>query len=241
LLLVLALGLGGCAGFSGRAAAPDERGHDGAWEETLGAVSGPAVLVHLESTAPVTLVRLDEDNEVLEACTAPCDRRLPLEGTYRIDGTTVRSTWPFQLRGSDGERVVVRVSTKLRSDYQNAKTLMAVGTVAISVALAVLVVAVVVGVSNADAQTGGGKSCSACSVAEVGGGVLGLAGMVVSTVGIVRGISNVSSVAALSVEPPASARSPTGAARQEGVWRRPEVLAGAWGRPATVSVLDLRF
>ena len=108
-------------------------------------------------------------------------------------------------------------------------------------ALVLYAVAVVVGVSNADAQTGGGKGCSACSVAGVGGGVLGLAGMVVSTVGIVRGISNMSSEAALSVEPPASAPPPTGAARQEGVWRRPEVLAGAWGRPVNVSVLDLRF
>ena len=241
LLIVLALGLGGCAGFSGRAAAPDEQGHDGEGEESLGAVRGPAVLVHLESTAPVTIVRLAGDNEVLERCAAPCDRRLPLEGTYRIDGTTVRSTWPFQLRGSDGERVVDRVSTELRSDHADAKTLTWIGTAAMSVALVLLVVGVATGVSNADAQTGGGKSCSACTVAAVGGVALGLAGMVVSTIGIVFGISTMNSSAAVRVEPPPSSPPPTGPTRQEGVWHRPEVLESAWGRPANVSLLELRF
>lgn len=45
------------------------------------------------------VVRADgEESSWIEACAAPCDRRLPLGGEYRVDGAWIMPSKPFSLR-----------------------------------------------------------------------------------------------------------------------------------------------
>lgn len=45
------------------------------------------------------VVRADgEESSWIQACAAPCDRRLPLGGEYRVDGAWIMPSKPFSLR-----------------------------------------------------------------------------------------------------------------------------------------------
>jgi hypothetical protein len=192
---VAAITLAGCASFAGRAAAPDEAGEptSPAPPQAAAPLTGPTAVVHVETTYDASLVRLGENNEVVDRCPSPCDRALPLQGTYRIDGPQIRSTWPFHLEGAAGQRLVLHVSPSLRSTYATGKTLGNVGGVAAGLGFGVALFGALTATSDADANGGSGKACPGCTAAVVGGGIVMLVGVGLATAGIVMGISNLSS------------------------------------------------
>ena len=55
------------------------------------------VPVHVESVRRAVLSRLNHRHEIPERGAAPCDRIMPLDGTYRIDGSKIRSSWVLHL------------------------------------------------------------------------------------------------------------------------------------------------
>ncbi len=239
---LLALATGACSSFIGRASAPDEA-HLPALvgEDLVARAPGPTVLVHIDSAYPATLARLGDDEIVVERCTAPCDRNLPLDGTYRIDGPQIRSTWPFQLERPEapGDRVVLHVSPRLRSTYATAKIVCDVGLVAMGVGFAFLVGGALAETSAADANNGGPAPCAGCTAATVGGAVVALAGAVVGTVGAVMGLTNLSSATSQQLETPATQRIEL--PRQASTWRAPGPAEAALPRATEAPLLHLSF
>jgi hypothetical protein len=76
---------------------------------------GPLVRVHISTDQNVLLDRRPEGSETwVPACAAPCDEELPLNDTYRLSGSAMRSSTEFRLHGSPGGRVDLAVdpSTK---------------------------------------------------------------------------------------------------------------------------------
>jgi hypothetical protein len=237
---LLATTLGACASFAGRAAAPDQAGG----RADLGAdvaspARGPGVLVHVESVEDATLARLGENNDVVERCSAPCDRSLPIEGTYRIDGPDIRSSWPFHLDGAPGERVVLSVSPRLRSAYSRGNSLSGAGLVAAGVGFGAALIGGLVGTSAGDANGGAPAPCAACTVSVVGGGVLMIVGIGVATAGLVMTLSNLSSDTTEHREVPLLM--PTESPRREGMWRLPDATETAWPRSTQAQLLELHF
>jgi hypothetical protein len=206
LALLLLVVVTGCAPLAARATAPDEAGGAegaGLGPDLAAPVAGPAVLVHIESTDVATLVRLDEDYNVVERCTSPCDRAMPLAGTYRIDAPTLRSSWGFRLASPPEGRVVLRVSPSSRAAYGSGKTLGTAGMIAGGVGLGVALAGAVVATSDADANNGARASCPACTVAFVGGASLMVAGIGLGIAGLVLVLSNLSSGVSQSPGPAA--------------------------------------
>jgi hypothetical protein len=197
------------------------------------------VFVHIDARDEASLVRLGDDNSEVGRCTAPCDRALPLDGRYRIDGPRIRSSWPFALIGAPGDRVVLVVSPRLRSTYATAKTVGTVGTVMGSAGLAVALLGAAFATSNSDASDGSSASCGGCTAAGVGGGILMLAGVVVGTTGVVLALTNMSSGTSQQVLVPIS----TGpeSARTQPTWRATGAIESAWPRPTAVPLLRLTF
>lgn len=192
--LLVAATCAGCAGLSARAAAPDERNERVASPpDRIAPIRGPSAYVHVVSPYDATLVRLDEHDAVVDACPAPCDRDLPLDGVYRIDGPRIRSSWPFRLQDNASHRIVLTVSPSLRSTYGTAKALGAVGGAAMVVGIASMLVAIMVATTNHDANNGSPVPCPACDAAFVGGAIVGVAGVGLSITSVVIGIANMSS------------------------------------------------
>ncbi len=186
----------GCAGLYGRAAAPDEQGSDRPASDALARPpprNGPSVVVHVDSPQAATLVRLDDDNRIVEDCPSPCDVALPLDATYRIDGPAIRSSWPFRLASPPDRHVTVTVAPEQRSSYATAKLLGGAGGGAMVVGLGLMLGGLLAATSAHDENGGSPAECPGCRVAAVGGATLGLVGVALTLTGVVMGISTMSS------------------------------------------------
>jgi len=197
------------------------------------------VVVHVDAVARATLVRLGAHSEVVERCAAPCDRSMLLDGTYRIDGPEIRSSWPFHLEGAPGERVVVSVSPSLRSAYSTGNTVSRVGLVAAGVGFGAALVGGLAGTSAGDANGGAPAPCPACTASFVGGGILMIAGIGVATAGLVMTLSNLSSGTSERREVPSPA--PIDPPRREATWRAPDAWETELPRPAGARLFEVHF
>jgi hypothetical protein len=84
--------------------------------------------VHIEADAHVVIERRDPGARTLvPACTAPCDMALPLSASYRAAGSDVRSSAPFHLGASSGERVLLDVHTAPQGPFVGGVTAASVG------------------------------------------------------------------------------------------------------------------
>jgi hypothetical protein len=107
--------------------------------ESANAEKPAKVYVHIGTTDAVVLERYTKryfDSEYLPLCTAPCDEWVPAEGQYRIAGTGVRPSMPFELRGA---RVDLHVAPASSSAYDAGKVVMIVGAVDVGVTGGLLV------------------------------------------------------------------------------------------------------
>ncbi len=67
-------------------------------------------VVHVENGSGVAIEQQVGDWEWVVVCDGACDRALPTFATYRINGSDLRPSRPFQLEPSSGEPVSLHVS-----------------------------------------------------------------------------------------------------------------------------------
>lgn len=61
------------------------------------APASEAVAVHLDAPDEVVL-EMQQNGQWVPVCASPCDRAVPLDGNYRIDGSGIRTSAPFRLQ-----------------------------------------------------------------------------------------------------------------------------------------------
>jgi hypothetical protein len=159
------------------------------------------VQVHVESTQPALLVALGDGYEAIDACAAPCDRELPLDRLYRIDGPTIRSSAAFRLEGRPGERIIVHVSPSTRAAHATANTVSYWG---VGITLASVVYDVVVGALGPAPPNDGGPASPPPSYvgAEIAGMAVTIVGLSLWIAGLVVSIGDFDSGTSQSREPP---------------------------------------
>lgn len=145
-------------------------------------MSGPTVLVHIETSRPITLDRRNpgEDQPWVTACESPCDVQLPLNNDYRIVGEGIWASSEFELEGSAGQRVVVKVAPATR--LTRTAGIVVAGAGLLAIIIGVYVVAIAAAASCTSFNSNG--SCAS----DTGGGVaigvvLMLGGLVTMAVG----------------------------------------------------------
>ena len=196
----------------------------------------PTVLVHVESTEPALLVKLGDRYDAVDACAVPCDRELPLDGLYRIDGATMRSSSAFHLEGKRGGRIVVRVSPHTRAAHATANTVSYWGA---GITLGSVLYDVIVGLLGPAPPNDGGPASSPPSfvAAEAAGLVVGAVGLSLWICGLAASIGNFNSGTSQSSDPrPAKPEVPAP--------DRTVTLGGfqsALPRPAEFPVLQIHF
>jgi hypothetical protein len=227
----------GCAPLHVRATAPDESSNPLASPPvTPPSYAEPTVLVHFESTEPALLVKLGDRYEAVDACAAPCDRELPLDGLYRIDGATIRSSSAFHLDGKRGEQIVVRVSPRTRAAHATANTVSYWGA---GITLGSVLYDVIVGLLGPAPPNDGGPASPPPSfvAAEAAGLVVGAVGLSLWIGGLAASMGNFDSGMSQSSEPrPAKFEVPA----PEGIIT-PGGFQSALPRPTAVPLLQIHF
>lgn len=96
-------------GEEGTAAEKESEAGD---EEAAEKAPSRMVTAHVVGDSDLELQMFDREADAWRTvCRAPCDRQLPAEETYRIDGPGVRMSSAFRLDEVPGERVVLQVDT----------------------------------------------------------------------------------------------------------------------------------
>ncbi len=132
-------------------------------------------------------------------CEAPCDRDLPLDATYRLDGPGVRSTRPFRFSGRPGEREVVKLEASSTASFVTGIAIGGVGVLGLGLGLGALLIAFS---NSALGQRDNSEAVHYGLGFLAGGGVVTLVGTLIFT-------SNIHSAASRPLD---AARAPTPAA-----------------------------
>ncbi len=68
------------------------------------------VTLHVDSPSPVSIEKRADANAPWEhVCESPCDQHVPIEGEYRVTGTDVNESKPFQLH-TRGDTATIKVT-----------------------------------------------------------------------------------------------------------------------------------
>ena len=196
----------------------------------------PAVLVHLQSSRLTSIVRVDGPRPT--DCVAPCDRELPLAGTYIVEGPGLRPADPFKLEGAPGGRVVVDVSPGFSSRYERGRAVVATSVIGGGLALLGAAAAEVYAAASGQGLPSHAASphpCESCTVA----GVMAISGLVVMVVGGVVGGGVMAANGTSGVSQEASRAPRRELPEQDAVWRQPE--RSPLPRPTELRLVDLRF
>jgi hypothetical protein len=95
--------------------------------------------VHLEAQDGAILQRVGTGGAWVSVCATPCDRALPVDGVYRIDGSDLKASTPFALSVKPGEYESLRVSGASRGAFTAGIVTLAVGpAIGIGVTLAIV-------------------------------------------------------------------------------------------------------
>ena len=142
------------------------------------APTGPTAQLHVEGSREVEIVgRPNDGYEWAPICQAPCDREVHLDWEYLARGTAIRPSAPFQLHGSDGQRVAVAVDPA-------STTWFVLGVIgAIGGSSITLVGLSVMGIGALAQSAGNDGTTTSRSTADAGGSIL-LAGGVITGVGV---------------------------------------------------------
>jgi hypothetical protein len=90
----------------------------------------PTGWVHLEGEGAAVVQRAHTNGTWTGVCIAPCDRALPLDGVYRIDGRGLKTSTPFALRAGPGDYETLRVHGASRGAFTAGVVLLAAGPAA---------------------------------------------------------------------------------------------------------------
>jgi hypothetical protein len=144
-------------------------------------VSGPTVLVHIETSRPITLDRRNpgEDQPWVTACESPCDVQLPLNNDYRIVGDGIWASSEFELDGQPGQRVVVKVAPATRASRTAGIVVAGAGLLAIIIGVYVVAIAAAASCASSNINS----VCQDNSGGTTLGVILMLGGLVTMAVG----------------------------------------------------------
>ena len=186
-----------------------------AQEPLVERAEGATRLVHVDADRAIELLIAEPDPDSdaprwRRVCSAPCDIPLPIQATYRLDGTGVRTTLPFRLAGRPGERVVVTVATASTGAFVGGTILEIAGFVTAGVGALVTVVSLFAGAYDPDAPPGGHKKAD--TEALVAGASVLFVGAIAAAAGIVVRNHNKRSSVTLGYD--ADRRPPTAAWRE---------------------------
>ena len=85
-----------------------------------------SVTVHMNGSEKA-LLQTERAGAWTTVCTSPCDRTLPLDASYRIDGSGVKTSAAFHLQGKAGDRVTLDVSTASSGAFSGGVTMAVLG------------------------------------------------------------------------------------------------------------------
>ncbi len=103
----------------------------------------PKVTVHIHATSTVDLQLSDEQTlQWRTVCSTPCDVELPIGRLYRINGSGVRQTRPFALRGTPGGKQFLDVEAASSAGYAAGMVMTSLGSPVVLVGGIVVVVRV---------------------------------------------------------------------------------------------------
>jgi hypothetical protein len=177
---------------------------------TTAPVTGPTVLVHIETQRRVTLDRRNpgDDQPWVTACESPCDVQLPLNNDYRIVGEGIWASGEFELDGNPGQRVVIKVNPATRFARTAGIVTAGIGLTAAIVGIYVVAVSATANcVNTANVTTG----CETSGGGTTVGWVIVAAGLVTAAVGGVLILMNLRTGQSQDLQSPA--------ARAAGLWR----------------------
>jgi hypothetical protein len=118
---------------------------------------GPPITVrpHLQGADGLRLEQRGRGHdEWLEVCDAPCDRSVPLDGTYRVAGPDLVTSNDFQLHGPVGERINVTVDPTTTERRETGKGILIGGVVALGTGLTLATVYAAVGLADGVSNAG---------------------------------------------------------------------------------------
>ncbi len=166
-------------------------------------MSGPTVLVHIETSRPITLDRRNpgEDQPWVTACESPCDVQLPLNNDYRIVGDGIWASSEFELDGQPGQRVVVKVAPATRISRTAGIVVAGAGLLAIIIGVYIVAIAAAASCTNSNINS----VCKDNSGGTTVGVVLMLGGLVTMAVGGIIILANWRTGESQEVQSPAKA------------------------------------
>jgi hypothetical protein len=168
-----------------------------------------AAYVHIDADSDIRIER-QVGAQWIGMCNAPCDRDLPLDGTYRIAGNGTRNSHVFHLSASrPGDRIIIAVNPASKGGFVGGIILASIGAPIFLLGGFVLLIVAAVDASSRSAQTGPAKA--------VGWTMFGL-----GAAGIIGGIVLIANNSSTGVDQFNEAAKPAKAAFLPGsdVWKR---------------------
>lgn len=100
---------------------------------------GSSAFVHVTADEGIVLESLVPGSGRWDlVCMAPCDVELPLANQYRIGGPNIRTSSPFGVSASPGQRVLITVAPASKAGFTGGVTLLSTGGAATGIGLVVL-------------------------------------------------------------------------------------------------------
>lgn len=176
-----------------------------------------SVVVHMDVDEGLTLER-QEGRGWAVVCSAPCDREIPLDGIYRVNGSGVRPSAPMSFTAKAGEHIVITADTASTGGFVGGIVMTSLGVPIFIIGSLVLLVVAAIDSANSGTDTSAGKAW--------GWGMFTV-GAVSTVVGIILIVKNSRSTANQNIwNPPAQ----NGAGATPAAWRNftnPELAPGA--------------
>lgn len=203
----------------------------------LAPITGSA-FVHLAGDEAT--LQMEQGGTWVNVCASPCDRELPLEPGYRIDGSNVRTSNVFHLLAKPGERVTLHVDTASSAGFSGGVTMAVLGGLTATVGFWGWYITIL----NNATETYDYSTDSYVShkhISPVPWAITTGIGAAVGTVGLVMAIANEKTkVNEQSGIPSAKDASRTPLPERAPTWANPK-LAGFPSAPQTTPILSLRF
>jgi hypothetical protein len=190
---------------------------------------GRAVLLHIDSSRPVTLELLaPEETRWRPLCVAPCDTDVPLDGIYRVTDRGMIPSMNMELEANPGDHLVLDVTARTYEQHATGRRLTITSYVAAAVGLGLEIGAIAT--TNASAQIALGVSGG--GAAAVGIGCMISAWILLEQTSVSQTATSPATGRQSSVESPWT-RLPT--------WQAPGSVEGTMPRVTNVPVWTARF
>jgi hypothetical protein len=147
----------------------------------------PTAFVHMEADSGDQLESFSISKGWSSVCSSPCDRRLPLDLTYRIVGDEIRDSRGFKLKADAGQRIDLAVSSASKAGFTGGLVVTSLGGAALVVGLSMIVISIFENCGDFLGLT----VCAGNSGLEAAGAATAGAGIVVALIGVAVFVSNI--------------------------------------------------